>query len=93
VVSEAPVRGRPRAADERGDAPISGDPGAEPIMAETEPESPAATRIATAEVRDPYARWCRRGGVVRRPPIPIHDPKPRFGSVVTSKWDCASQIQ
>src|SRR5262252_8951922 len=25
----------------------------------------------TAEVRDPYARWCGRGGVVRRPPIPI----------------------
>src|SRR5262249_46213760 len=25
----------------------------------------------TAEVRDPYARWCGRGGAVRRPPIPI----------------------
>jgi hypothetical protein len=22
-------------------------------------------------VRDPYARWCGRGGVARRPPIPI----------------------
>ena len=28
----------------------------------------------TAVVRDPYARWCGRGGVARRPPIPI-DPK------------------
>jgi hypothetical protein len=25
----------------------------------------------TAAVRDPYARWCGRGGAVRRPPIPI----------------------
>src|SRR5262249_879683 len=25
----------------------------------------------TAEVRDPYARGCGRGGAVRRPPIPI----------------------
>ena len=24
-------------------------------------------------VRDPYARWCGRGGVARRPPIPIID--------------------
>ena len=23
-------------------------------------------------VRDPYARWCGRGGVARRPPIPIN---------------------
>ena len=28
----------------------------------------------TAEVRDPYARWCGRGGAARRPPIPIIDP-------------------
>ena len=25
----------------------------------------------TALVRDPYARWCGRGGAVRRPSIPI----------------------
>ena len=24
-------------------------------------------------VRDPYARWCRRGGTARCPPIPIND--------------------
>ena len=29
----------------------------------------------TAVVRDPYARWCGRGGAARRPPIPINDPK------------------
>jgi type IV secretory pathway VirB10-like protein len=28
----------------------------------------------TAELRDPYARWCGRGGAARRPPIPIIDP-------------------
>jgi hypothetical protein len=33
-----------RVAGERGDAPIAADPGAEPAMAATEPESPAATR-------------------------------------------------
>ena len=26
----------------------------------------------TAEVRDPYARWCGRGEAVRLPPIPIN---------------------
>ncbi|WP_352503573.1 group II intron maturase-specific domain-containing protein [Mesorhizobium sp. M0012] len=26
----------------------------------------------TAVVRDPYARWCGRGGAARRPPIPIN---------------------
>ncbi len=25
----------------------------------------------TAEVRDPYARWCGRGEAARLPPIPI----------------------
>jgi hypothetical protein len=29
---------------ERGEAPISGNPGAEPVVAVTEPESPAASR-------------------------------------------------
>ena len=73
-----------RAPGERGEAPIAGDPGAEPVMAAPEPESPAAmTHILrveaqldrTAEVRDPYARWCGRGGAARRPPIPISDPQ------------------
>ena len=30
--------------------------------------------IRTAVVRDPYARWCGRGGTARCPPIPIFDP-------------------
>jgi hypothetical protein len=30
----------------------------------------------TAVVRDPYARWCGRGGAARRPPIPINDWSP-----------------
>jgi hypothetical protein len=32
-------------------------------------------------VRDPYARWCGRGGTARCPPIPIIDPFPTFGPV------------
>jgi hypothetical protein len=28
-----------------------------------------------AQVRDPHARWCGRGGTARCPPIPIIDPK------------------
>jgi hypothetical protein len=30
----------------------------------------------TAEVRDPYARWCGRGGAARHPPIPIFEVSP-----------------
>ncbi len=30
-------------------------------------------------VRDPYARWCGRGGVARRPPIPILRREPSSG--------------
>src|SRR6516162_5682327 len=47
-----------RVADERGDASIAGDPGAEPIMAETEPESPAATMHLMEEM-------CERENLVR----------------------------
>jgi len=121
-----------REPSERGEAPITGVPEAEPVVAVAEPESPAATMLLmeevcerenlvrawqrvrdnkgapgacqdtrhfrrhcaipfstlsaclaftlrveaqpgrTAEVRDPYARWCGRGGAVRRPPIPIN---------------------
>jgi hypothetical protein len=31
----------------------------------------------TAEVRDPYARWCGRGGAARLPPIPIIGTQPK----------------
>jgi len=40
---------------------------------------------------DPYARWCGRGGAVRRPPIPIIEPH-RTGCYIYAgghKWDVA----
>ena len=33
---------------------------------------------------DPYARWCGRGGVARRPPIPINGTKRTFAKTSTS---------
>jgi len=47
-----------RAPDERGEAPIAGDLGAEPVVAATEPESPAATMYLMDEV-------CERENLVR----------------------------
>jgi hypothetical protein len=43
-------------------------------MAKPVPERPALQPNPgrTAVVRDPYARWCGRGGTVRCPPIPIN---------------------
>jgi hypothetical protein len=38
----------------------------------------------TAEVRDPYARWCGRGGAARRPSIPIVGPDRRFAALHNS---------
>src|SRR5271166_3008180 len=57
----------------RGETPVSDHQGAEPLVAKPVPESPAlqAQPDRTAAVRDPYARWCGRGGTVRCPPIPI----------------------
>ena len=43
---------------ERGEAPIAGTPGAEPVMAVAEPESPAATTDLMEEV-------CERENLVR----------------------------
>ena len=37
-------------------------------------------------VRDPYARWCGRGGAARCPPIPITDPEPTFVSSPADRW-------
>src|SRR5258708_36659994 len=61
----------------RGEPPVSDHEGAEPLVAKPAPESPAlqAYPDRTAVVRDPYARWCGRGGTARCPPIPIHAPK------------------
>ena len=57
----------------RGETPVSDHQGAEPLVAKPAPESPAlqAQPDRTAVVRDPYARWCGRGGTARCPPIPI----------------------
>src|SRR5882672_296496 len=57
----------------RGETPVSDHQGAEPLVAKPAPESPAlqAQPDRTAVVRDPYARWCGRGGTVRCPPIPM----------------------
>ena len=35
-------------------------------------------------VRDPYARWCERGGAARLPPIPIILQKPNLGAFIES---------
>ena len=61
------------AAEGRGEALDAEAEDAEPLMAKPAPESPAlqAQPDRTAVVRDPYARWCGRGGTVRCPPIPI----------------------
>src|SRR5262244_2257827 len=47
-----------RAPEERGEAPIGGDLGVEPVMAAAEPESPAATMRMMEEV-------CERENLVR----------------------------
>ena len=47
-----------RAPDERGEAPIGGDLGVEPVMAAAEPESPAAMLHLMEEV-------CKRENLVR----------------------------
>ena len=44
---------------------------------------PSLTR-SNRRVRDPYARWCGRGGVARRPPIPISRKKRPFPDVVAN---------
>jgi RNA-directed DNA polymerase len=68
---------------ERGEAPISGVPGAAPIVTAAEPKSPAATMQLMEEVceRENLVRAWQRvrvnkgapgvDGAVRRPPIPI----------------------
>src|SRR5215467_9206614 len=40
-------------------------------------------------VRDPYARWCGRGGTARCPPIPIDDPKRPLASARISTGPCS----
>src|SRR5882724_3263641 len=35
-------------------------------------ETPTVLNLSNRRIRDPYVRWCGRGGAVRLPPIPIH---------------------
>src|SRR6516162_431968 len=71
----------------QGETPVGGCQGTEPVVAKPAPQSPALASTpcrcpsltpSNRRVRDPYARWCGRGGTARCPPIPINDPKPTF---------------
>src|SRR5499427_3431052 len=65
----------------QGETPVGGCQGTEPFAAKPAPQSPALAPTScrcpsltpsNRRVRDPYARWCGRGGTARCPPIPIH---------------------
>jgi len=64
----------------QGETPVGGCQGTEPVVAKPAPQSPALASTpcrcpsltpSNRRVRDPYARWCGRGGTARCPPIPI----------------------
>ena len=64
----------------QGETPVGGCQGTEPFAAKPAPQSPALAPTScrcpsltpsNRRVRDPYARWCGRGGTARCPPIPI----------------------
>src|SRR6516225_6521338 len=64
----------------QGETPVGGCQGTEPVVAKPAPQSPALAPTpcwcpsltpSNHRVRDPYARWCGRGGAARCPPIPI----------------------
>jgi hypothetical protein len=64
----------------QGETPVGGCQGTEPVVAKPAPQSPAlaptscrcpSSTPSNRRVRDPYARWCGRGGTARCPPIPI----------------------
>src|SRR6516164_1255854 len=64
----------------QGETPVGGCQGTEPVVAKPAPQSlalaPTPCRCpsltpSNRRVRDPYARWCGRGGTARCPPIPI----------------------
>jgi hypothetical protein len=65
----------------QGETPVGGCQGTEPVVAKPAPQSPAlaptpcrcpSSTPSNRPVRDPYARWCGRGGTARCPPIPIN---------------------
>ena len=64
----------------QGETPVGDCQGTEPVVAKPAPQSPALAPTpcrcpsltpSNRRVRDPYARWCGRGGTARCPPIPI----------------------
>ena len=64
----------------QGETPVGGCQGTEPVVAKPAPQSPAlaptpcrcpSSTPSNRRVRDPYARWCGRGGTARCPPIPM----------------------
>ena len=64
----------------QGETPVGGCQGTEPVVAKPAPQSPALVPTScrcpsltpsNRRVRDPYARWCGRGGTARCPPIPM----------------------
>src|SRR5215472_16186718 len=64
----------------QSETPVGGCQGTEPVVAKPAPQSPALVPTScrcpsltpsNRRVRDPYARWCGRGGTARCPPIPI----------------------
>src|SRR5262252_57814 len=72
----------------QGETPVGGCQGTEPFAAKPAPQSPALAPTScrcpsltpsNRRVRDPYARWCGRGGTARCPPIPIFGPFRTFG--------------
>ena len=67
----------------QGETPVGGCQGTEPVVVKPAPQSPALASTpcrrpsltpSNRRVRDPYARWCGRGGTARCPPIPINAP-------------------
>src|SRR6516165_5029235 len=60
----------------QGETPVGGCQGTEPVVAKPAPQSPALASTpcrcpsltpSNRRVRDPYARWCGRGGTARCP--------------------------
>ena len=83
----------------QGETPVGGCQGTEPVVVKPAPQSPALASTpcrrpsltpSNRRVRDPYARWCGRGGTARCPPIPIigaTSPLPRVKAKGSSPSD------
>src|SRR6516165_2539449 len=80
----------------QGETPVGGCQGTEPVVAKPAPQSPALASTpcrcpsltpSNRRVRDPYARWCGRGGTARCPPIPIIGANASFSDRVSRPVD------